>query len=276
MVFIRRLSSAVLIVGLMAVAVIFCRGPMAGLIVAIGVILALSGVLEYYRMLETKGLTQYKFYGGAVTVVYMVAIFLDSYFDRHGNCMEGLTIFIIVVGLFVLQAFERTPRRALGNISGVLSGFLYVPWLLAYFVKILYFPGVDGRWYIFALLFIVKGGDMLAYAVGSSFGRHKLIPRISPNKTWEGAAGGLAGSLIAGLVIWKWFPCGFTLPSALIMAALLSVLGQVGDLAESMLKRDAGLKDSSGFIPGIGGALDVLDSLLLTLPVLYFYLLFYR
>jgi phosphatidate cytidylyltransferase len=227
-------------------------------------------------MLESKGLRVFKFYGATMSVLYVSVVFLVSYFPCLNHGLEHIALFIIVLGLFVLQTFERDPHRALGNISGVLSGFVYVPWLWSFIFKVIYYPGVDGRWFVFALFLIVKGGDMLAYVVGSSIGKHKLIPRISPGKTWEGAVGNLAGGLIAGLIIWAWFPCGFSLKGALVLAVLLNVLGQVGDLAESMLKRDADLKDSSGFIPGMGGALDVLDSLLLTFPVLYFYLLLYQ
>ncbi|MCX6357493.1 MAG: phosphatidate cytidylyltransferase [Candidatus Aureabacteria bacterium] len=183
---------------------------------------------------------------------------------------------VLVTGLFVLQAFSRESGGALTNIAGVLSGLIYVGWLWSFIYKVVYFPGRNGRAFVFALFLIVKGGDMLAYVVGSFFGRHKLIPRISPGKTWEGAIGNLAGGMIAGLIVWRWFPCGIPAASALALGAVLSVIGQIGDLAESMLKRDAALKDSGGFIPGIGGVLDVIDSLLLTLPILYLYLYFTR
>ncbi|MEJ2744868.1 MAG: phosphatidate cytidylyltransferase, partial [bacterium] len=189
---------------------------------------------------------------------------------------EYIAAVVLILGLFILQAFERDSQRAVGNIAGVLSGYVYVAWLWSFIFKVIYYPGLDGRWFIFALFLIVKGGDMLAYVVGSTIGTHKLIPRISPKKTWEGAAGNLAGGILAGLIVWRWFPCSLSLPAALGIGVGLNVIGQVGDLSESMLKRDANLKDSSGSIPGIGGTLDVIDSLLLTLPALYFYLVLTR
>jgi phosphatidate cytidylyltransferase len=272
----HRIGSALVLVGILIVAVSLCRGAMAILAFSVGNLLALGCILEYFRMLEAKGVRVFKFYGATATVIYVTTVFLNNYFPIANNGMEFLTMVVLITGLFILQAFEREPGRALGNISGVLSGFLYVAWLWSFVFKVMYYPGVDGRWFVFALFLIVKGGDMLAYAVGSTMGKHKLIPRISPGKTWEGAAGNLAGGLAAGLIVWKWFPCGLRLSHALALAAVLNVIGQVGDLSESMLKRDAGLKDSSGSIPGIGGTLDVLDSLLLTLPVLYFYLVLTR
>ena len=288
----RTISALLLAVGTV-VGVAFCRGPMAIVTFMFVNILALGGMLEYLRMCEAKGMIVtrdgslgrvFKLYGLAATVLFVSIVFATSYplpivtkyFPDDSNGLEYVTLLIIVLGLFVVQSFERNPRRALGNIAGVLSGFVYVPWLFSFIFKVVFFPGVDGRWFLFALLFIVKGGDMLAYVVGSTLGKHKLIPRISPKKTWEGAAGNLVGGLAAGLIIWKWFPCGFSLATALGMAVLLNILSQVGDLAESMLKRDAEMKDSSALIPGVGGALDVLDSLLLTLPVMYFYLMFSR
>ncbi len=274
--FLHRISSAFFLVGVLIVSVAFPKGPTVIFAFTVVNLLALGAVLEYYRMLEAKGLRVFKFYGATATVIFVSVVFFASYYPSINHGMEFATILLLVIGLFVRQAFVREPGRALGNIAGILSGFLYVPWLWSFIFKIMYYPGVDGKWFVFALFLIVKGGDMLAYVVGSSFGKHKLIPRISPKKTWEGSAGNLMGGLIAGLIIWKWFPCGFSLIGALIMGAILNVIGQVGDLAESMLKRDANLKDSSGFIPGIGGALDVLDSLLLSLPALYFYLVFYR
>jgi len=274
--FLLRVGSALLLIGILIVSVWFSRGPTAIVPLVVANLLALGGTLEYFRMLEAKGMKVFKFYGAAAAVIFVSTVFFDSYFPHDNDGLEYIAAVVLIIGLFILQAFERDSQRAMGNIAGVLSGYVYVAWLWSFIFKVMYYPGVDGRWFVFALFLIVKGGDMLAYAVGSTIGTRKLIPRISPGKTWEGAAGNLAGGILAGLIIWNWFPCSFSLPAALGMGAVLNIVGQVGDLSESMLKRDANLKDSSGSIPGIGGMLDVLDSLLLTLPVLYFYLVFSR
>lgn len=276
MIFIKRIGSSVLLVGVLILSVFFCRGPAAVLALLVANILAVGAVMEYFRMLEAKGVRVSRLYGGAATVMVITAVFFSSYFNRAGGGLEYMAAVALIAGLFILQIFERAPRMAIGNMAGVLSGVVYIAWLWSFIFKVMYYPGVDGRWYVFALFLIVKGGDMLAYTVGSTMGRHKLIPRISPGKTWEGAAGNFAGGLLAGLIVWRWFPCGLSLGAALGMGALLNVAGQVGDLSESVLKRDADIKDSGGFVPGIGGILDVLDSLLLPLPVLYLFLLFSR
>ncbi len=274
--FLLRTGSAILLVGILIFSVWFCRGPAAIVTFTVGNLLALGGTLEYFRMLEAKGMKVCKFYGALAALIYVSTVFFDSYFPHGNDGLEYIAAVVLIIGLFILQAFERDSQRAVGNISGILSGYVYVAWLWSFIFKVMYYPGLDGRWFVFALFLIVKGGDMLAYVVGSAIGTHKLIPRISPKKTWEGAAGNLAGGILASLIVWRWFPCALSLPAALGLGALLNVIGQVGDLSESMLKRDANLKDSSGSIPGIGGLLDVLDSLLLTLPALYVYLVFTR
>lgn len=270
--FLRRVASAIFLIGVVILAVWFSRGPAALLAFGVAALLGLAGVSEYYQLLEAKGVRVSSGYGVAAAVVYLAAVFVDCSVPRMGGGLEVAAVVGLMVGLFLLQALARETHGALLNTAGVVSGFVYVAWLWSFIFRILYFPGVDGRWFLYALFLIVKGGDIMAYLVGKAIGRHKLIPRISPGKTWEGAAGNLAGGLAGGLVAWAWFPCGLSFFPALGLGALLSVVGQVGDLSESVLKRDAGVKDSSGFIPGMGGTLDVLDSLLLALPVMYLFM----
>jgi phosphatidate cytidylyltransferase len=126
------------------------------------------------------------------------------------------------------------------------------------------------------LLTTVMMGDSAALFVGSAVGRHKMAPRISPGKTWEGLAGGLAGAVVGALIVrhfgLQWIPPA----QAVVLAVLVALAGMAGDLAESLLKRWAGVKDSGALFPGHGGMLDRLDSLLLGAPVLYYYLLYAR
>ena len=129
---------------------------------------------------------------------------------------------------------------------------------------------------ILYLIAVVKASDTGAYFTGRFLGRHKLIPRLSPNKTWEGLAGGFLFSLIVSLLFW-WFAGGqlgvvsLRVWDAAILGVLLAGSGVIGDLVESMIKRNADIKDSGHLIPGMGGVLDVLDSLLFGAPVLYAY-----
>jgi len=274
--FLRRVGSAISLIGIVILSVWFSRGPAALFAFGVAALLGLAGVREYYRLLEAKGVRVFSGYGFAATVIYLAAVFVDCAVPRMGGGLGLAAAAGLLAGLFVLQACARDTRGALLNIAGVVSGFVYIAWLWSFIFRILYFPGADGRWLLYALFLIVKGGDILAYLVGSAVGRHKLIPRISPGKTWEGAVGNLAGGLAGGFIAWAWFPCGLGLLTALGLGALLSVVGQAGDISESMLKRDAGVKDSSSFIPGMGGTLDVLDSVLFALPAMYLFLVLFR
>jgi len=150
-----------------------------------------------------------------------------------------------------------------------------VPWLLNFIQKINFFPGVEGRYYLFYFVLITKFSDTGAYAVGSLIGKHKMIPRISPGKTWEGFGGAIAVSTIASLIFFQLFHDrmrGMTYLHAVILGVILSVTAVLGDLIESLFKREAGVKDSGRFFPGIGGILDLLDSLLFNAPIMYLYL----
>jgi phosphatidate cytidylyltransferase len=152
---------------------------------------------------------------------------------------------------------------------------MYVPWLLNFLQKINFFPGVNGHFYLLYFILITKFSDTGAYAVGSLIGRHKMIPRISPGKTWEGFAGALVVS--AGASLWFTYVfrdklVGMNAVHALILGLLLGLAAVVGDLIESIFKREAGVKDSGGVFPGIGGILDLLDSLLFNAPIMYLYL----
>jgi len=125
------------------------------------------------------------------------------------------------------------------------------------------------------LIVVTKFSDMGAYLVGSVIGRHQMIPHISPKKTWEGFAGALGLSLLASLALFRLMPGHLSLLNwthAIVLGLILGFAAVVGDLAESIIKRSTGVKDSGNFLPGIGGALDLVDSLLFTAPLLFFYL----
>src|SRR5262249_46380730 len=152
---------------------------------------------------------------------------------------------------------------------------MYVPWLLNFIQKINFFPKVDGHYYLLYFVLITKFSDSGAYAVGSLIGKHKMIPRISPGKTWEGFGGAIVVSTAASLIFTHVFRDKMPEMSdlhAIVLGVILSVCAVVGDLIESLFKREAGVKDSGRFFPGIGGILDLLDSLLFNAPIMYLYL----
>jgi phosphatidate cytidylyltransferase len=250
--------------------------------IVIMVLLALTGLLEFYGMVEKRELVCFKGWGlfGGVLLMLGTFLHLTGKLGIYGtparvNDFETSFLILFVLGLCTRQFFSRSNTAGILAISTTLFGLMYVPWLLNFIQKINFFPGVEGRYYLLYFVVITKFSDTGAYAVGSLIGRHKMIPRISPGKTWEGFGGAIAVSTAASLLFVKIFGrhmAGMTYFHAVILGVILSVAAVVGDLIESLFKREAGLKDSGKFFPGIGGILDLLDSLLFNAPLMYLYL----
>ncbi len=179
---------------------------------------------------------------------------------------------VLVAGLLlvVLQQYRRCGvEGTLANSGASCFALIYLGLLGAFIMAI----RIDvGLWQVLMLMFVVKVSDIGAYTFGKLFGRHKFSPRVSPGKTWEG----LAGAMVAAMAVSLAFTMAFDIMAwwlALVFGACFAVIGQMGDLVESMLKRDAQQKDSSNRVPGFGGILDVIDSPLVALPFGY---LFFR
>jgi phosphatidate cytidylyltransferase len=170
---------------------------------------------------------------------------------------------LAIVGALAFSEYVRIVGQAFS--PALLAGILYIfgPLALAVFLK-----RIDPNWLMFALL-LSWAGDTVAMYVGKSIGRHKLAPVISPNKTWEGAYGSIAGAMLAGEIYAHYLIPSAPLTIALLFAAIGNIAGQLGDLFESMLKRRANIKDSGASLPGHGGWLDRIDSMLFTIPVIY-------
>jgi phosphatidate cytidylyltransferase len=192
-------------------------------------------------------------------------------FEMLPRYLSFLFTGVITVSLIwlVLREIVRWPSNGqpFTNISIVYGGILYVSLPMAFFNIVAFGNGDYDYRRVFALLFLIWASDIGAYAVGRTFGKRKLAPKISPGKTWEGWAGGFAMTLLVGWAI------GFMLPDMplthrLVAAGVVAVFAPLGDLAESMLKRSVGVKDSGSIMPGHGGLLDRFDAFLLVLPVL--------
>lgn len=271
--FVQRVASSVVLIAVVIASVWFSQGPGAIFAYGVAALLAIAAIEEYYGLLAAKGVRPWTRFGATAAAVYLAAVFIDCAAPGLlARPVEHAAAGAFILLFLIRLTFARDTRGALLDFAGVVCGLIYVAGLWSFVFRILYFPGADGRWFLFALFLIVKGGDILAYLAGKAIGRHKLVPRISPGKTWEGAAANVAGGVAGGLAVWAFFPCGLALGQALGLGAALSVVGQIGDLAESAMKRDAGVKDSGGFIPGMGGTLDVLDSLLPALPAMYLFM----
>ena len=178
---------------------------------------------------------------------------------------------LFVLFLFYLIAYSHIPDLSRDLMVNVLA-LLYIPLLLGHFVWLRYLS--DGEWWVFWLLMVIMAGDTGAFYVGRTWGKTKLYPAVSPGKTWAGVWGGMAAALIAGLGLGRWALPGVSLKSLGVLALVLAVVGLLGDLFESMLKRQAQVKDASEILPGHGGMLDRLDSLLFAAPLVVYFRLF--
>jgi phosphatidate cytidylyltransferase len=251
------------------------------------VFLAAAGLAEFYGLVEHRGLVCFKGWGILGGMLLMAGTFLQltGRIGTQGsparvNDFETSFLILFVLGLCLRQFFSRSNPAGIVAISTTLFGLMYVPWLLNFIQKIQFFmfrPPFEGAGKIYVLYFILvtKFSDTGAYCVGSLIGRHKMNPRISPGKTWEGFAGAILVSTGASVLFARLFGDrmeGMNWRHAVILGIVLSLCAVVGDLIESLFKREAGVKDSGGFFPGIGGVLDLLDSLLFNAPIMYLYL----
>ncbi len=180
-----------------------------------------------------------------------------------------------IVIIFIRQFTRENTFEALGGLATTLFGLAYIAALFSYFFYIRTTDPERGAWLVLYLILVTKLGDVGAYAVGNLFGRHTLIPRISPRKTVEGFVGAV---LFSAAAAWAAQPMLmgqrlFGMPVngllTVLLGLTLGVIGQLGDLAESLLKRDCQVKDTGTLMPGLGGVLDVIDSLLFTAPLFY-------
>jgi phosphatidate cytidylyltransferase len=232
------------------------------------VVTALIGLAlyEFYTMVETKELFVYKYFGLLLGILVPLGVHL-----KMGGIKQDIEpLLIVIISLFTVmrQLTISNNSQALKRISVTLFGILYISWFFSFLIKIRFLP--HGAVLCAFLIAVTKCGDMGAYVVGSVIGRHTLIPRISPNKSVEGFIGGVVISLLIAVLFSPALDF-ISLYHILILGALMGILAQMGDLSESLMKRDCGVKDASSIFQGLGGSLDVLDSLLFTTPVFYFY-----
>lgn len=223
---------------------------------------------EFFNLAKKKGIFVYKYFGIIIGMLVPVIIYFQMGTEGYVD-LEPFFIMIACLFIFILQFIRRDGSHALASIAVTMFGLLYIAWFLSFFIKIKFLP--HGIALVAFVILVTKMGDVGAYLVGASIGRHNLIPRISPKKTVEGTMGGLVFS-IAAAVLSKAYLANFSYAHLVTLGVLLGILGQVGDLAESLLKRDCDVKDSGNSLPGFGGMLDLLDSLFFTVPIFYFYL----
>jgi phosphatidate cytidylyltransferase len=287
----RFILGAVFIAALVGLCWLDYHAAQPGVILLpLAILLAVAGAGELLAMFRKRGhspLPWVVYCGTFVTVllagapVYMPAAWANSFIvGRLGWLAIGLAAGFAIA---VIAELRRYPAQGRATTDLAVSCFaiLYIGGLMGFMVQLRLLNGgpwgSDGRWGMLALVSLiatVKMSDTGQYAVGRIFGRHKLAPAVSPGKTWEGAVGGVLFAVATAWLIPIWGSSALAAGDALaitLFAVSLAAAGMVGDLAESMLKRDAGLKDSSTWMLGFGGVLDLLDSLLGAAPVAYLF-----
>lgn len=246
-------------------------------------VLVIIATIEYFKMLRAADVKCFPRFGLILALAYCGIAY--SHLMREGTdippVLDAAAIVIAVTGAFTLQL--RYPIRGMEALIAVAAntlGFIYIAFLFNFAARISFtLPGesaVPGAYVLLWLLAVTKFTDMGAYITGSLIGKHKMIPHVSPAKTWEGFAGAIAFAQLAACGLYALLPQKLAAlhswPHVIILGFLLAILAVIGDLAESVVKRSVNAKDSGKMLPGIGGALDLIDSICFTAPALYFYL----
>ena len=226
---------------------------------------------EYSSMLRSKNSFPNKLIGFLAVAVLII--------NEYKLIIDYHLLFTLIIIFLLLFELFRNKSSAINNIGSTLLGIFYIGIFSASIINLRQFYAdsvftySQGGYLILSILISIWLCDSAAYFIGSAYGLHKLIPRISPKKSWEGAIAGFIFSVV-GVVVSKSFMLEFlSLADAIIIGIIIGVFGQIGDLVESLIKRDTNVKDSSSIIPGHGGILDRFDSLLFTAPIVYLYLL---
>jgi len=249
-------------------AIVFC------LLAAAAIVL---GEIEFWLVARKKQVRA-DATAGLLSGLALLTIF---YFTLPGKLpdllMIQLILLLLVVGSLTAAMVRGAPYdRMILSVSVTVLSVMYVALLGGHLIAVrVGFPPALSRHLLSFFFLVIMGSDVAAYYGGRIFGRQKLAPNISPGKTWEGAVAGMLASLLLAVASHYWFFLNLPIKFALPLAAVMNVMGVLGDLTESALKRSAGMKDTTQFLPGHGGILDRIDSLLFNAPVIYYFAWFY-
>lgn len=251
-----------------------------GLPFVLGVgLISVMGLYEFYHGVRKTGAEPQEWVGLACALLFLLAA--RNRFDAAGFSMPGvLTLF--VVGALVIELLRKN-RAPIRNLGGTFLGAVYVGWLFSYLVAIrsidsqFHISGIpwaisNGAWFVLFVVFAAWAADTGAYLIGRKWGRHRLAPALSPGKSWEGLVAGIVSSIAVTIAMAQAMGMPYLHGAALGLA--IAVASLVGDLAESSLKRDIGIKDFGSVLPGHGGILDRFDGLLFAAPLFYYLVTF--
>ena len=267
----RIITAAILLPFLIASILISWLMPLFVLLVAAAISL---GLLEFWKLAKKRGMKPDIGVGYlASAVIFTVFFFNEPSQDAFSLLLLVGTIVLLTMVTLAAATFRGAPFDALISSSGAtILGVLYVAILGSHLVAVRSgFPQQVSAHLLSFFFLVIMGSDTGAYYAGRTFGKHKLAPKISPGKTWEGVGGGVAAGLLMATLSHFWFFRDLPLKWALPLAGVMVVLGIIGDLTESAIKRSAGAKDAANILPGHGGALDRLDSLLFNAPLIYYF-----
>jgi len=235
--------------------------------VALVMVVTGVGLYEYFSLVPERLPFSLK-----VMLAFMGAVFpLVSYEGTLEWVMGWLILVLIILMIFAMGSLSEY-ERSFSLVGGNMLGYIFIALPLAVSIPIIKYPSY-GRGWVLWLVLVVWAGDTGAFYLGTRFGKHKLYPRVSPKKSLEGMIGGLVSALVVGVMAALVIPTGFRMQEVMIIPLILLILGQLGDFSESMLKRGAGVKDSSRILGEHGGILDRIDSFLFAIPFFYFFLL---
>ncbi len=236
--------------------------PLCGFVTSL---LILIGLYEFFYMVEKKGVRLFKIFGIAVGLFIPISIYF------HFSIKEGGQFLFTILGLFALFLLELTKKenhQAILSLSTTVFAILYISWCFSFLIRIRQLE--EGTMLLGFLIVITKSSDIGAYLWGRKYGRTQLLARISPNKSLEGAVGGFFTSIIVGS-IFSVFVTSIGSLEKFFLIIIVAIISQLGDLFESLIKRDCQVKDSGRIFPGMGGVLDVIDSIIFTAPIFYLY-----
>lgn len=262
---IARTLTALIAAPIVLACVYFGGIPFLGLIL----LLALIAVNEFYNMMMKKGFFPAYYVGNLITIFFVV--FAYYALKRNWEPAHSAILTLAAAAALISGIFLKREKDTIVDVAVTILGMIYVGWFFSYLIFIRSLTEHGG--YLFFLLFTIWAMDIAAYLAGRVFGHTLLMPSISPKKTWEGAIAGFVVCLIAaGIFSWT---ANLEIWHALILGGLIGIFGQISDLIESLIKREAGAKDSSQLFPGHGGVLDRIDSFILTGPLMYYYVILF-